>query len=161
MHSPSYPSRKVLFISPFTEKESAAQRSQVSDPDSHSYQAVELYSVQCNIHPSIHPFTHSINVYDLSHKHVPDTVLGTWNSWVNKTDKIPTFMELAFECHSARACSVTIETKKRVLLSNGGDTSMENLTALWKVQYVLIGVRKGAKRTKGGHQGRLPGGGVT
>lgn len=28
---------------------------------------------------------------------------------------------------------------------------MENLTALWKVQYVLIGVRK-AERTKGGHQ---------
>ena len=49
----------------------------------------------------------------------------------------------------------------RVLLSNGGDTSMENLTALWKVQDVLIRVRKGAERTRDGHQGRLPGGGVT
>lgn len=38
---------------------------------------------------------------------------------------------------------------------------MENLTALWKVQDVLIEVHRGAERTKGGHQGRLPGGGVT
>lgn len=111
MHSPSYPSRKVLLIPPFTEGERAAQRAECLTQALTA--AEQQNSPQCSItpiRPSIHSLTRQMFATCL---HVPDTVLGTWNSWVNKTDKIPTLMELAFECRSARACSsVTTETKK-------------------------------------------------
>lgn len=47
-----------------------------------------------------------------------------------------------------------------MLESGGGDTETENIVALWEVQGALIGVSRGAVRTKRRHQRRLPGGGV-
>lgn len=99
------PSRIILLIAPFREEErgSTARLSVWPKLTQLLGNRIPLSTVQ---HPSIHPSIHLINAYGVS------TSLGTWNSRINTTDKIPILMELIFECHGARACAVMTETKK-------------------------------------------------